>query len=71
MMLALRFPDSLQAIVSVDNQPCNAKLGDDFSRYIQGFRSIEREHIQSMKEADTVLREYESVSSVSCCPQHG
>ena len=61
MMVALHSPDSLRALVCVDNAPVPAKLSSDFPKYIQGFRAIEDARPRSQKEADQILQNYEPV----------
>lgn len=62
MALALRSPDLINDIVSVDNAPLDAALLSEFARYVQGMKKIEKEGITKQAEADAILKEYEEVS---------
>lgn len=62
MMVALRSPNALRALVCVDNAPVPTKLSSDFPKYIEGFQAIEDARPRSQKEADQILQNYETVS---------
>lgn len=62
MTVALRSPDLLSNLVSVDNAPVDATLKSDFGKYIQGMRRIEEAKVTKQKEADEILQEFEPVS---------
>jgi hypothetical protein len=61
MTLALRFPDMINDLVSVDNAPMDAALLSNFGKYIQGMRKIEDAGVTRQAEADEILRDYEEV----------
>lgn len=61
MTLALRSPDLVSAIVSVDNAPINAPLSNDFAKYIRGMKEIEGANVTKQREADEILQPYEPV----------
>ena len=61
MTLALRAPDIIDNIVSVDNAPLDATLLSSFGKYIQGMRKIEDVGVTKQAEADKILQEYEEV----------
>lgn len=61
MTLALREPDLVSNIVSVDNAPIDASLGSDFAKYIRGMRMIDESGVVRQAEADKILQDYESV----------
>ena len=61
MTLALRFPDMIRDIVSVDNAPIDAALLSNFGKYIQGMRKIEDAEVTRQAEADQILQEFEEV----------
>lgn len=65
MTLALRSPDLVADIVSVDNAPIDAALESNFGKYIQGMRKVEESAITKQAEADSILRDYEEVSVLS------
>ena len=65
MTLALRFPDVISDIVSVDNAPIDAALLSNFGKYIQGMRKIEDAGVTRQAEADQILQDFEDVS-ISC-----
>lgn len=62
MTLALRSPDIVADIVSVDNAPLDTALGSNFGKYIQGMRKIEESGVTKQAEADSILKDYEEVS---------
>ena len=59
--MALRSPQLLGALISVDNAPVEANLRSNFHRYIQGLRDVEDAHVRSQAEADEILLKYEKV----------
>lgn len=61
MTLALRSPEIINDIVSVDNAPIDAALLSNFGNYIQGMRKIEEAGVTRQAEADKILVEYEEV----------
>ena len=61
MVVALRSPQKIGALVSVDNAPVNAVLKDNFPKYIQSMVKIEHTKIGSQAEADNILKEVEEV----------
>ncbi len=62
MVLALRSPASIGALIPVDNAPVDATLKSDFSKYVQGLRNVEKVKVAKSAEADDILRKYEEVS---------
>lgn len=63
MTLALKSPEIVHDIVSVDNAPLDAVLLSNFGKYIQGMRKIEEAGVTRQAEADKILHEYEEVST--------
>lgn len=61
MTLALRSPEIINDIVSVDNAPIDAALLSNFGKYIQGMKKIEEAGVTRQAEADKILVEYEEV----------
>ncbi|RQM04889.1 hypothetical protein DH86_00002675 [Scytalidium sp. 3C] len=61
MTLALRSPDLIRDIVSVDNAPIDAALLGSFAKYIQGMKKIEQQGVTRQGEADRILAEYEEI----------
>ena len=61
MTLALRSPDIINDIVSVDNAPIDAALLSGFGKYIQGMKVIEEVGVTKLAEADEILKDYEDV----------
>ncbi|KAK0754815.1 Alpha/Beta hydrolase protein [Schizothecium vesticola] len=59
MTLALREPDLIASIVSVDNAPIDARLESDFARYIRGMKKIDEADVTRQAEADKILQPYE------------
>jgi len=59
MTLALRTPEKVKDIVSVDNAPVDAALLSNFGKYIQGMKRIEEARVTRQIEADEILQEYE------------
>lgn len=61
MTLALRSPDLLRDLVSVDNAPIDVALLSSFGKYVQGMKRIEEVGVTKQAEADEILEEYEEV----------
>ena len=59
MTLALRRPEIVHDVVSVDNAPLDAVLQSDFAKYIQGMKKIEESGVTRQAEADKILVDYE------------
>jgi pimeloyl-ACP methyl ester carboxylesterase len=62
MTLALRSPELVANIVSVDNAPADKVLSRDFAEYVRGMKRIQEANITRQAEADKILEEYEEVS---------
>ncbi len=63
MTVALRSPDTVGALISVDNAPVDATLKSDFPNYIRGMKRIEDARITKQAEAEDIMKQYESVCS--------
>ncbi len=61
MTVALRSPQLLGSLISVDNAPVDANLKSDFHHYVQGLREIEEAGVSKQVEADDILQKYEKV----------
>ena len=61
MTLALRSPDTIGALIPVDNAPVDATLKSDFTKYVQGLRNIEDAKVTTQAEADNILQKFEEV----------
>lgn len=61
MTMALRSPELVANLVSVDNAPVRSELSPDFARYVEGMIKVEESNCTSQKEADEILQSYESV----------
>ena len=59
MTLALRSPEIVHDIVSVDNAPIDAALLSNFGKYVQGMKKIEEVGVTRQAEADSILQDYE------------
>ncbi|KAI9841909.1 MAG: hypothetical protein M1837_000295 [Sclerophora amabilis] len=59
MTVALRSPDLVGNLVSVDNAPVDAALKGDFAKYVQGMRKIEDAQVTKQTEADEILQDIE------------
>jgi pimeloyl-ACP methyl ester carboxylesterase len=59
MALALRNPQTISALIPVDNSPIDAALASDFGKYVQGMRVIEDAKLTKQSDADAVLQKYE------------
>ena len=64
MTLALRSPEIINDIVSVDNAPLDAALLGNFGKYIQGMKKIEEAGVTRQAEADKILVDYEEVRTI-------
>lgn len=70
MTLALRSPELVHDLVSVDNAPVDAALVSDFAKYIRGMKQIEEAGVTGQKDADKILSNYEEVRHTRCyCPR--
>lgn len=61
MALALRSPNLVRNIISVDNAPVDAVLESGFGTYVEGMKRIERAGVMRQAEADDILKNYEEV----------
>jgi len=61
MTQALTEPNSIDKLVSVDMSPAKGKISDEFARYIEGSREVEKAQVSSKKDADVILQKYEPV----------
>jgi hypothetical protein len=61
MTVALRSPDLLSSLISVDNAPVDAVLNGDFAKYVQGMKKVEEIGPKKQADADSVLISYEKV----------
>jgi pimeloyl-ACP methyl ester carboxylesterase len=61
MTLALRSPEMVKDLVSVDNAPVDARLESEFARYTQGMRKVDEANVAKLGQADEILRDYEKV----------
>jgi hypothetical protein len=61
MTLALRRPDAIKDLVSVDNAPIDARLESDFARYTRGMRKVDEVNVTKLGDADKILQDYEEV----------
>lgn len=68
MHLALRAPDLISAIISVDNSPNKTKLSERFPAYIKSMQEIENAGVTKQSEADEILRRVEPVCFPSNYP---
>jgi len=59
MTLALRSPEIIHDIVSVDNAPIDAALLSSFGKYVQGMKKIEEAGVTKQIEADKILQDFE------------
>jgi pimeloyl-ACP methyl ester carboxylesterase len=59
MTLALKNPDLIADIISVDNAPLDAALLSNFGKYVQGMKKIEQAGVTRQAEADAILNDYE------------
>lgn len=61
MTLALRSPDAVGALISVDNAPVDAALKNGFVKYVQGMKEIDDSKVTKQADADGILKKYENV----------
>ncbi len=59
MVLALRNPRTISALIPVDNSPIDAALKSDFGKYMQAMRAIEDAKVVKQSDADVILQKYE------------
>ncbi|KAJ5143726.1 uncharacterized protein N7515_002513 [Penicillium bovifimosum] len=59
MAVALRSPETVSALIPVDNAPVNAALASDFPKYVRGMQKIEAEKVTKQSDADKILGDYE------------
>ncbi|KAL1958325.1 hypothetical protein VTO42DRAFT_4642 [Malbranchea cinnamomea] len=59
MTVALRSPETVSAVISVDNSPVSVPLSSDFAKYVRGMKHIEEAKVTKQKEADEILAQYE------------
>ncbi|PSS10609.1 hypothetical protein M430DRAFT_126887 [Amorphotheca resinae ATCC 22711] len=64
MTLALRSPNRIRDIVSVDNAPWDAVLQSNFGKYIEGMKKVEAAGVTRLSEADKILQDYEESQAV-------
>jgi pimeloyl-ACP methyl ester carboxylesterase len=64
MTLALRSPEIIHNIVSVDNAPIDAALLSNFGKYIQGMKRIEEAGVTRQAEADRILQDFEDSMTI-------
>ena len=55
MTLALRSPELVANIVSVDNAPADKVLGRGFAEYVRGMKRIQEANVTRQAEADKIL----------------
>lgn len=61
MVLALQSPETVTALIPVDNAPVSAMLGSPFNDYVRGMKEISEAHVTKQSEADKILAKYEPV----------
>jgi pimeloyl-ACP methyl ester carboxylesterase len=59
MSVALRQPNLISKIISVDNAPIEATLTSSFGNYVQAMRRIESVRIKKQSDADAILKQFE------------
>ncbi|KAJ5557396.1 hypothetical protein N7494_001311 [Penicillium frequentans] len=59
MTVALQSPESVSALIPVDNAPLNATLKSDFPKYVRGMQHVEREKVKKQSDANKILEDYE------------
>lgn len=64
MAVALRSPESVSALIPVDNAPVNAALKSDFPKYVQGMQKIEAAKVSKQSDANKILEDYEEVRPI-------
>jgi hypothetical protein len=65
MAVALRSPETVSALIPVDNAPVNAALASDFPKYVRGMQKIEAEKVTKQSDADKILADYEEVCQLA------
>jgi len=68
MTLALRSPELIHDIISVDNAPVDVALMSSFAQYIQGMKKIEESEVTKQADADQILKDYEEVYALLFLP---
>jgi hypothetical protein len=66
MTLALKSPELVHDVVSVDNAPVDAILESNFGKYVQGMKKIDEAGVTRQAEADAILKAYEPVRTKLC-----
>ena len=66
MVLALQSPETVTALIPVDNAPVSAMLGSPFNDYVKGMKEISEAHVTKQSEADKILAKYEPVQAPPC-----
>lgn len=61
MVLALQSPETVTALIPVDNAPVSAMLGSPFNDYVKGMKEVSEAHVTKQSEADKILAKYEPV----------
>ncbi|EXJ90035.1 hypothetical protein A1O3_03103 [Capronia epimyces CBS 606.96] len=64
LTLALESPELVADVVAIDNAPIRLPLLEDFDRYIEAMRQIERARVTTLTQADEILKEYEKSSQI-------
>ena len=59
MTVALRKPESVSALIPVDNSPIDAALKSDFGKYVQGMIAVEAAKVTKQSDADALLQKFE------------
>jgi pimeloyl-ACP methyl ester carboxylesterase len=59
MTIALRNPQTISALIPVDNSPVDAALKSDFGKYVHGMRAVEDAGVTKQSDADAILQKYE------------
>ncbi|EEQ29104.1 putative ribonuclease III [Microsporum canis] len=59
MLLALRSPDLVSAVISVDNSPTSTRLSESFPSYIKAMQEIEMASVTKHSEADEIMQRVE------------
>ena len=62
MTLALRSPELVCDLISVDNAPLDAAIESQFARYVKGMKKIHESDVTRQADADKILQDYEEVS---------
>lgn len=70
MTLALRSPEMVHDIISVDNAPIDAALLSNFGKYVQGMKKIDEAGVTKQAEADKILAHYEEVGNHACSTRY-